>query len=183
MSGEPLRIDLACGNNKLDGWWGVDVVDTDAADQVVDLEVFPWPWDDDSVDALHSSHYVEHTPMQRPDGRDGLVAFMDEAWRILKPDGEFKIAHPYCMSTRAFQDPYHRRFIPEATWYYFSREWRELQGLAHYPIKSDFDVVTIEGAGVPNDFQLRSDQYQSFARTHYWHTIADLVVTLRKRPA
>lgn len=190
---KPLLLDLACGQNKREGYFGVDVVDTEAADQVVDLDVFPWPWEDGSVDGIHSSHYVEHTPMYRPDGQDGLIAFMNECHRILRKPvgapgedgyvegGSMTIIHPYAMSTRAFQDPTHRRFIPETTWYYFNQEWMKANGLDHYPITADFDVVVIQGLGYDQSFQSRSAEAQQFARTHYWHVIADLQVELRAR--
>lgn len=189
----PTKIDLACGNNKREGFWGVDEVDTDAADQVVDLEVFPWPWADGTIESFHSSHYCEHTPMYREDGQDGLIAFMNEAYRCLrkpvgKPGddgyvegGSMTIIHPYAMSTRAFQDPTHRRFIPEATWYYFSEDWRKSQGLDHYPITADFDVVVIQGLGYDQAMMSRSAEAQAFARNHYWHVIADLQVELRAK--
>lgn len=189
----PFLIDLACGNNKREGYWGVDEAKTDAADQQVDLEVFPWPWEDGSVDGLHCSHYVEHAPMYRPDGQDGLIAFMNECHRILRKPvgtegedgyiegGRMTIIHPDCKSTRAFQDPTHRRFIPQQTWYYFNREWMKANALDHYPITADFDVIVIQGLGMNPTFQARNAEMTQFALTHHWEAVADLQVELRAR--
>ncbi len=177
----PLRLDLACGQNKAEGFWGVDYADAEGVDQVVDLEQFPWPWEDSTVEEIHSSHYVEHTPMYRPDGRDGLIAFMDECWRVLEPGGRLRLVHPYARSDRAFQDPTHRRFINTATWHYFSREWRESQRLDHYPIASDFEIVVMQGLMVPDHITTRNDEFQQFAQAHYWNTIGDLYVEMKAR--
>jgi hypothetical protein len=142
MTEAPTRLDLACGQRKREGYFGVDLAPTDDADLVHDLMSFPWPFDDDSVEEAYSSHYVEHTyPVGGPN--DGLIAFMNELHRICRPDAKVQIIHPYALSTRAFQDPTHTRFIPETTWYYFSLEWRTEQGLDHYQqrLPSRMDVA------------------------------------------
>lgn len=140
---------------------------------VHDLGVAPYPFADASVDEVYSSHVVEHVP--------DLILFMNEVHRILKPGGEVEIRHPYAMSKRAFQDPTHVRFIPEETWAYFSKAWRVANGLDHYPITADFDVLVISGDGMDATFAQRNQESLEFARRHYWNVIADLVVRLKKR--
>lgn len=181
--GDTLKLDLACGQSKKDGYVGVDYVEAEGVDLVFDLLTFPWPWDDDSVDAAYSSHFVEHIPHDLGVGREGFFAWFDELYRVCRHDAEVEVIHPYCMNTRAFQDPTHRRFIPEATWYYLNKEWRELQKLDHYQVGCDFEVVTIDGLGVNDAIGLRSHEAQQFARGHYWHVISDLRVLLRARKA
>lgn len=56
------KINLACGNNKVEGYFGVDVVKTDLADAVVDLQKYPWDIKSESVEEAICSHYVEHIP-------------------------------------------------------------------------------------------------------------------------
>lgn len=173
----PTKIDLACGQSKREGFFGVDIASTDDADLVHDLSVFPWPIGDDTAEEVVSSHYVEHTyPVGGP--HDGLIAFMDEVYRICADGAKVEIIHPYALSSRAFQDPTHTRFIPEATWWYFNAEWRESQKLDHYPIKSNFAVENI-GSGFTPGWELRSHDAQMFATTHYWNIITDLAVTLK----
>ena len=90
---EPLlKLDLACGQHPREGYTGVDLC-ADEAPIKLDLLKFPWPWDDASVDALHCSHFLEHIPMVEIEGQDALFRFMDETWRILKPQGEFTIVY------------------------------------------------------------------------------------------
>ena len=177
-----LRLDLACGQSPKEGFTGVDIWDEAAV--VHDLTVYPWPWEDNSAAELHCSHYVEHIPYDvLYDGKlkDGLCAFMDEAWRILRNEGVFTIIHPFLKSERAFQDPTHRRFIPAATWHYFSKGWREATKLDHYPLSCDFEVVQIAWGWLDPQTQLRSEQYQQHTALRDWDVIADLVVTLKAR--
>ncbi len=179
MTEAPTKIDLACGKDCREGFHGVDVAELDGVQQV-DLLRFPWPFESDSVEELHSSHFVEHIPHDLPgetEINDGLVLFMDECYRILKPEGKLTIIHPHAMSSRAFQDPYHRRYIPEATWWYFSREWRETNNLDHYPINCDFKLDSMSGSYL-GDWANRAQQAQQFALAHYINVYADLDVHL-----
>jgi predicted SAM-dependent methyltransferase len=173
----PTRLDLACGQHKREGFFGVDIIETDDADLVHDLASFPWPFDDDSVEEVFSSHYVEHT---YPVGtnRDGLIAFMNEVWRVCKADAKVQIVHPYALSSRAFQDPTHTRFIPETTWSYFNQEWLRSQGLDHYPITANFEVAGISNGFFP-EWALKSEPARTWAAAHYWNVVTDLVVDLR----
>jgi predicted SAM-dependent methyltransferase len=170
----------------LEGYHGVDIAEIEGVQQV-DLFKFPWPFESDSVDELFSSHFVEHIPFDIPgETNDGLVLFMEECYRILKHEGTMRIVHPHALSARAFQDPYHRRFIPEATWWYFNREWREHEGnqLGHYPIKCNFNVDNILGS-LMGDWGSRNQQAQIYASTHYVNVMGDLDVYLsaQKEPS
>lgn len=172
--GQPLRIDLGCGDNKREGFFGVDVARTPAADAVFDLTAFPWPIDDACVDELHCSHFLEHlTGEQR-------MPFMDECARVLKTGAQLTIVVPYWSSPRAVQDPTHK-FPPvvETSFLYFNRKWREDNRLTHYPIACDFDFTF--GYAFDNDVAVRNQEYQLFAVRHYLQAVNDLHVTLTKR--
>ena len=183
---ELVRLDLGCGQNKqatADGepFTGIDISPDADADIVHDLNVYPWPLEDDSVTEAFCSHYVEHIPMVLPDGSDGLCAFMGELHRVMADGAQVRIVHPHCRSNRAFQDPTHRRFIPEETWAYFARDWREANKLDHYPIGCDFGVEQMFYTGFQNGWELRSEQSRQFALTHYWNVAIDLGVDLKAR--
>ena len=167
-----LKLDLACGNNKVEGYFGVDMVKTDSADAVVDLTQFPWPIESDSADDIVCSHYVEHTP--------DLIKFMNEVYRILKPGGKIKIIAPYYSSMRCWQDPTHLRAISEASFLYFNKEWRTINKLDHYPITCDFDYTY--GYDMAAEWANRSDEARAFAVKHYANVINDIHVVLTARP-
>ena len=84
---EELKIDLACGQNKKDGFIGVDIAPGDGVDLVHDLNKYPWPFKDNSVTAINISHYIEHVP--------DLIKFMNELHRIMKVGGTCEIVAPY----------------------------------------------------------------------------------------
>jgi predicted SAM-dependent methyltransferase len=182
----PTKLDLACGQNKQEGFFGVDIADTNSegesigVDRVVDLLRFPWPFEDDSVEEVYCSHFVEHIPDWRPwwpDNRDGLGLFMDELWRICKHDAKVKIIHPYGLSSRAFQDHTHRRYLNEHSWPYFNLEARKQMGVDHYPTRANFAMPGISN-GFHQEWMLRSDPARGWAAVHYWNVVTDLVVDL-----
>jgi hypothetical protein len=177
----PSKLDLACGQKKTSGFTGVDI--SGEADVTCDLFQFPWPFDTSSVSEVVCNHFVEHIPHYLPEynGVDGWWLFFDELYRIMKKNGTAKFVHPYVMSGRAFWDPTHVRYIHEVSWYYLSKEWREMQGLDHYPVKCDFEVVNIDGTGIPDDVMNRSQEQQLYQRNHYWNVVADLVVIIKAK--
>ncbi len=56
----PLKLDLGCGPNPREGFHGVDSIKFDKVGTVADLTK-PWPFENDSVDEVHCSHFVEHS--------------------------------------------------------------------------------------------------------------------------
>lgn len=174
----PVRVNLACGQTKQEGWIGVDIAKCPGVDIVHDLNKFPWPFKDGSVDEVFISHYVEHIPLDTTKG-DGLCLFMNELHRILKTGGKVTIVGPYYSSMRCWQDPTHRRALSEATFLYFNKGWRESQKLDHYPITADFDysygyVVSPEWVG-------RNDETKAFAIRNYHNAVSDIQVQLTKK--
>ncbi len=60
--GLALKLNLGAGKVKKEGYLSVDSRQLDQTDLVCDLFVVPWPWADNSIDALYASHLVEHIP-------------------------------------------------------------------------------------------------------------------------
>jgi len=111
-----IRLDIGCGGNKQPGFVGIDYRKLDGVDIVQDLETFPWKaLKDESVLVAVASHVVEHI---NP-AKGIFIDFMNEVWRILKPDGEFAIVTPYAGSHGYFQDPSHVNPCNETTFSYF----------------------------------------------------------------
>jgi SAM-dependent methyltransferase len=92
--GESLKIDIGCGGKKRDGYVGVDFKAGPAVDHVVDLENEPLPFADDSVDAVFSSHFLEH--VKRP------IRVLKEILRVAKPGAPVEIWIPHARSNIAF---------------------------------------------------------------------------------
>lgn len=170
---KPLKLDLACGSNKAEGFTGVDIVKTKAVDIIHDLEQYPWPFADNSVEEVNISHYIEHT--------SDLIKFMNELHRILKPGAKAQIVAPYYSSMRAWQDPTHVRAISEATFLYFNQQWLRDNKLDHYAVTADFDFSY--GYAFYPEWVARSEEARAFAIKHYNNAISDISVMLTKRDA
>ena len=178
---EEVKVDLACGNSKKEGFIGVDIADTKDVDIVHNLTQYPWPFEDNSVDEIFCSHYVEHVPhdIDNDDGRDGLIQFMDEVYRILKPGGKIEIVAPYYKNERAFGDPTHRRYIGDLSFLYWNKEWRDTNKLSHYGIKCDFDIRL--NYLIDNDLTLKSAEVRGEAIKKEWNAVQDIMVQMEKR--
>lgn len=92
-----MKLHLGCDVNHLDGWHNVDVNPDVHPDEVADL-TDPWPWGDESVEAILAEHVFEH--LNEPGH-----AF-DEAARVLVDGGTLEIAVPIGADAQA--DPTHR---------------------------------------------------------------------------
>lgn len=82
------RLNLGCGKNKMSGYINVDIRPEVNPDVVWDLEKFPYPWKDSSIDEIYISHTIEHIPYQKQD------KMMGEFFRILKTKGKLIIICP-----------------------------------------------------------------------------------------
>ena len=55
-----MKIDIGCGANKKPGYLGVDKTPGPAVDFVINFEADRLPFGDDTVEAIYSSHCIEH---------------------------------------------------------------------------------------------------------------------------
>lgn len=171
----PLKLDLGCGSNKLEGFTGVDFSADCGADIVHDLTKVPYPFESESVDEIHSAHFFEHL-----DGTQ-RIAFMEECWRILKMNARLDIITPYWTSVRASQDPTHKwPPISEMSYMYFNKEWRDLNKLQHYGIKCNFEFQF--RFLLDADVNAMTEEQRQFAYKYYTNGIQDIHVTLYKKP-
>lgn len=168
----PLKLDLACGHHKTEGYVGVDIAY--GADRIIDLKAYPWPWKDRSVSDIVCNYYLSFL-----DGYE-RIAFMDECWRILKVGAPLAIKVPHWSSMRAVSDPLFKwPPIAETSFLVFNKEWRLKNGQDHYPIRCDFDFGY--GFTIEPDTAQRNEEYKQFAVKYYNNAVLDLTVTLTKR--
>lgn len=174
-----LKLDLGAGNRPTEGFKSVDI--TGEPDYLVDLFQFPWPFKDRSVREIVSNHLIEHIPHYRPEynGVDGFWMFFNEMHRICTKNAKVTLTCPYAKSDRRDWDPSHTRGIHEMNFWYFNPEWREANGLQHYPVTANFEIVTIDGNGVPDDIMNRNAEMQQLARSYYWNAVSDLTIQLK----
>jgi len=181
IASELLRIDLACGASKKEGFKGMDKFAVEGVDIVHDLLTFPWPIKDNAVWEFECSHFVEHIPILLPNGKYGLYEFMNEVYRCLTPGGTIHIRCPFYASTEAWQDPTHTRGITERTFMYFDRKIIESAKLDHYSgLACDFETVSKTLVLQP-EWEHRAVEVRNQAIRLYNNVVQEIRFLLRKR--
>jgi predicted SAM-dependent methyltransferase len=173
-----LKLDIACGQVKQDGWVGIDLCALAGVDLVHDLNEVPWPIDSGAADEARCSHYFEHVPrLLRP-------RFMSEVWRVLAPGGKILLQTPLGLH-RQFQDFSHAWPVFPESYQYFDRNWLTANRLDHYiamyQINCNFRIADVLISATD---QFRSDDVEQtrFAAEQYIRGGSDLVVLLEKQP-
>lgn len=168
-----LRLDLGAGQSPAEGFEGVDI--WRGSKHVVDLLKFPWPFDDNSVEEIHCSHFIEHIPMEmvphNGKWKDLFFAFFDECYRILVPGGKMRVICPNARCNRAFQDPTHRRFIVAETFGYLWEDWRKANRLDHYNVECNFGANV--NPIVPTELTVLHPDAQARRFNENWNTVLD----------
>jgi hypothetical protein len=132
-----MKLNMGCGNKRLDGFINVDKFKTEFVDEIVDLEIIPWPWDDNSCDEMRFIHCLEHLGQST----NLFLSIINEIYRVLKDGALLTIHVPHPRSDNFLGDPTHCRPITEQSMSLFDRklndEWRSggisaATTLAHY---------------------------------------------------
>jgi predicted SAM-dependent methyltransferase len=84
---QPVKLHIGSGRNYKEGWVNIDFDPKTRKDILYNLSKgIPFP--DNSVDFIYNEHFIEHLTY------DEGFAFMQEAYRALKPGGVLRIACP-----------------------------------------------------------------------------------------
>ena len=88
QEGGLLILNLGCGKDLIEGAINIDI--QEPADMITDLTKLPYLWQDNTIDGIYTSHFLEHTPNPKE--------ILKECYRILKPDGflNIKVPHSSC---------------------------------------------------------------------------------------
>jgi len=171
---EPAKVllDIGCGRTKQEGVTGIDAIDF-GQDIVHDVRNGLPMYEDNSVDAISSSHFVEHLT------GDERVDFFNEVYRVLKVGGTCHVVTPNWSHACAYGDPTHK-WPPMSPWYplYLNKGWRDANA-PHTGYICDFDYV-LSGSWEQN-IEGRNQQYKEFAMSNWINNWRDLIVTLTKR--
>src|SRR5438128_1961143 len=95
----PLRLNLGSGQNPKPGYINVDK--SGSPDLKWDLEQFPWPWEDSSVDEIQLIRVLEHL------GESTATFFkiIQELYRVCKNGAIIDIAVPHPRHDDFLGDP------------------------------------------------------------------------------
>lgn len=134
-----MKLNLGCGWDVKDvqeGWINHDVRrHSPKIDVAWDLNVLPWPWEDEQFEFILARSVLEHL-------RITLLDSVNECWRLLRPGGRMRIKVPYWKHDFAWRDPTHYWqfslrtldiFDPDTRYgrrysFYTDRKWTFVQG-------------------------------------------------------
>ena len=102
-----MKLNLGCGSIILKDFVNVDKFDFYKPNIVHDLEVFPYPFKDNSVDEIILSHVLEHIG-QIPDVFNEIIK---ELYRICRNGSLINITVPHPRHDDFISDPTHVRLI------------------------------------------------------------------------
>lgn len=176
----PTKLDIGCGKNKKEGFYGVDQYAMEGVDEVIKIGTAKWPFRDNSIEEIHCSHFLEHLTAQE------RIHFFNEAYRVMKPGAKATIITPHWASNRAYGDPTHQwPPVSEMSWYYLSAAWRTTDA-PHTDakwnedgFKCDFEVTW--GYAFGGDLALKNQDYQQFALANYKEAAQDMHASLTKK--
>lgn len=97
---KPTILDLGCTRGKMPGSVGVDIFPFEGVDIVHDLNILPWPMEDNSFELVNAKHIIEHV--------DSIPDFMQEIHRVAKPGARLIIETPHFTSLDSWADPTHK---------------------------------------------------------------------------
>lgn len=199
-----LRLDLGCGPNKKPGFVGCDAIAFPGVDVVCNvvepvyhpippgtdlwfekcferkiLGYKPWPWESDSIEEVHASHFVEHL------SGNERWHFMNELYRVMKVGAKATIITPDWCSQRAYGDMTHKwPPVSGFFWMYLSREWRKVNAphndAEHVQGGLNCNFGATWGPSLHPDLLVKNQEYVQHAITFWKEACQDMVCTLVK---
>jgi SAM-dependent methyltransferase len=119
-----MKLNIGCGNDLKKGWVNHDIASLPGVDIVHDLNVFPWPWADQSFSEIYMKDVLEHLP--------NTIRVMEELYRIADDGAKLFIAVPYWNSWEAITDPTHITNFNEFTFEFFDPTSKRCQSRPYY---------------------------------------------------
>jgi hypothetical protein len=162
-----ILLDVGCGKSKHDTHWiGLDKIKLPGVDIVHDLEVFPYPLEDEMCITVVARHVLEHMKPWF------IIDIMNELWRITQTGGQLIIGTPYGVSGRYIQDPSHATPFNETTFVYFDP----------FPTALQWKNGDPQGGGIKNNLYdiYRPKPWKIKILT--WDISGDISCVLEKRP-
>ena len=114
-----IRINLGCGHDVQETFTNLDVLPLPGVDVVHNLALYPWPFENECANEIRAIDVLEHLPSHTQDLRPGVIAFVEECWRILEPGGLLFIQTPGHRAEFAWTDPTHVRTFTRDSFDFF----------------------------------------------------------------
>jgi len=96
-----LKLNLGCGKDIRKGYINIDCIKGSKRIKVIDLNEFPYPFEDDSIDEVLAIDIIEHL--------ENAKKVIEELWKICKPNAKIYIRTAHYTSHCAWQSLTHVR--------------------------------------------------------------------------
>lgn len=113
MSDTKRKLDVGCGDNKRDGYIGMDIVPLDGVDIVHNMNDVPWPVSENEFDEFVFDDVLEHS--------SNFLGILEEVYRAGKSGAVVKISVPHFSSDNMYSDPTHTIFFSSRSFNYFDK--------------------------------------------------------------
>ena len=114
MKSKTIKLNLGGGKKKIPGFLNVDLVKTSQTDVVHDLNIFPWPFKDNTFKRIKSMYVLELL--------DDFIKAVEEIWRVGRNNALIEVASPLFPNMRSAQDPLTKKFMTYNSFDYFDVE-------------------------------------------------------------
>lgn len=105
-------LDVGCGSNKAPGSIGLDRLPLANVDVVHDLDVFPYPFRDNSFDKIVMNNSIEHV--------ENPLLVLSELYRIARHEAIIHVETPHYSSCDYYTDPTHKHPFSSRTFDYLA---------------------------------------------------------------
>lgn len=137
-----MKLDLACGTEKPEGYYGIDISEESNADEIYDLRK-AIPLSSKTVDEIRCHSFLEHLT------NDQFIELMWEMHRVLIDGGKVDILVPHGLSETGIKDPTHRMHFSNQTFTYFEagclrQKQYKLPPFRNIDVKREGDILFIK---------------------------------------
>lgn len=115
---EYKKLNLGCGLSKLEGYINVDINPMTDADQIIDLNVFPWPFETSSMSHINAGN-VLHLLGDNP---SDIIKVINEMYRVSADGAVWEVTTPHPRQDAFLGDPERKRFITGSTFLLFDKQ-------------------------------------------------------------
>ena len=114
-----MKLNIGCGNKRVEGYLGVDKFRCDAADYICDIENEKLPFEDNTIAGIILDNAIEHFY--------DIPKVINELVRVSRKGTTIKIITPHFSSLKSWIDPTHLHHLS-----YFSFDHFERESVSHY---------------------------------------------------
>jgi hypothetical protein len=113
------KLNLGCGLVKFSECLNVDKSELVKPDEVVDLDILPWKWQDDEFDHIIAKDILEHLGENSAD----IIKYLKEMYRISANGAIWEVMIPHWRCDTALSDPTHKRVMTIETFRLFDMKY------------------------------------------------------------